>query len=236
MMKFSVTNERKRNASDADANPGNIFTLIELLVVIAIVALLAGMLLPALGKARETGRRISCVNKMKQIGVASFMYSGDYNEYIAPYNVPSAYYWFQYLAPYFQREINWVTAYSEYECPSDKYAWKVSSGFCDIEPSYGWNLLTTGARQIRQSRIRNLSQKVLFGETWHILEGRSDYSKYVFCNGDAPSPSTGCFWRHGNAGNVGYADGSVRTSSAKDLIDLNRNATDNRNARWELAY
>jgi prepilin-type processing-associated H-X9-DG protein len=73
------------------------FTLIELLVMIAIIAILAGMLLPTLGKAKEKARKISCYNNLKQMGLAMQMYADEFNGRIPRGNLP--YWWLTYI-PY----------------------------------------------------------------------------------------------------------------------------------------
>ncbi len=81
------------------ANKKCAFTLVELLVVITIISILAGILLPVLGKAIGSARQTACISRMKQVGVAFRMYADDYRDYISAATV-GTYVWGQYVGNY----------------------------------------------------------------------------------------------------------------------------------------
>jgi len=216
------------------------FTLIELLVVVAIIATLAAMLLPALSQARERARQSTCMNNLKQIGMAVFMYLNDYDEYIPPWQMiggPNEVLWYIQLLPYANyRASLWI-------CPSspeqksktsvDRAAqtWRNTGNATDLRNLMFWvqTIGINGARfyktPIKYSRIRWPSELIYAGDgtgrisNWYNpcnLSGGRYCNTYIYPDsGSSFYPFHGGGWQNwkGNSINFLFIDGSVRAIS-----------------------
>lgn len=190
----------KQNKSLSSRN----FTLIELLVVIAIIAVLAAMLLPAVGKAKEVGMRASCSSKLKQLGTCAHLYQNDNNDWVAPFRSGwSGYgYWHHNnpgnLTQYAYKKFGSNVIYSNKadikkfcHCPADPNQLGLtfgSSGKYGSEPfSYGYNERTgdhTYASRYAKYRYRRVKEirypttGIMFADINSTNNQSGNYNKY----------------------------------------------------------
>jgi len=202
-------------------NHRHAFMFVELLVIIAVIAILAGLLLPALAKAKQKAQRINCVNNLKQVGLAFRLWSGDNGDMYPP-RVPVNKGGSKDYVPggnvfrHFLCMSNELSTPKILACPAD-----------DREPALDFRQLKNGnisyfaAVEADETR----PEMLLSGDRNLLLNGEP------VVTGLATIKSTDTLgWTseiHQDAGNIGMADGSVLQVTTGGLRQLNRHVGTN---------
>jgi prepilin-type N-terminal cleavage/methylation domain-containing protein/prepilin-type processing-associated H-X9-DG protein len=192
-------------------HPG--FTLIELLVVVAIIAILAAILFPVFGRARENARKTSCASNLKQIGLGWTMYAQDYDERMMRVSVATPgkthYWWGSYDGTKLRNEEGPLYPYMKnaqiQACPSFENVLRTNLGLT----GYTFNYNYLGSSQ-SLAAVQDPSRTLLMADGAEI--SYLDYKTVrASTYSDPPSANFPTFHgRHNGMGNVLWVDGHVK--------------------------
>ena len=229
----------KRAFSPVSRQSRGAFTLIELLTVIAIIGILAAILFPVLGKARDSAKNSQCTSNLRQIGIALFLYAADnHNTLPAASNAAgSSNNWVPAITPYLPLRKAGTGSLSNgvFVCPAcDKtysvtsdnvtYSYTVLGGFMVENPSAGVYDSTTSGRNMSTIASPSRAGWLTDGAQNGTYSGVA-YS-YISANQVNTQTLSHVDFRHGtNSANMLFADGAVRPCSSADVATIFPDAT-----------